>query len=215
MNATTRWVGPISGLVAVILVVLGEGISGTIDSEPSDTPTAVLAEFRDSADDVRLGAIFGVIAAGLLLVYIGHLRTRLRDLDARWAGNVFAAGGVALVAAVLVFVGAELTGAEAGEQGHAEVAQAVVDFNWNGVWIFSPGLLAVGIAVSLASLSYRVLPGWLGVLGVLVALSAIVPWIGVPIFGIWVLAATIEEIIAISRGRSNADSPPEPGMSTA
>ena len=209
MSSATRWLGPGSGVLALIAVVISEGISGSIDSEPTDSSSTMLAEFSNSADDIRTGAILGVLGAGFLLVFIGDLRARLRDRGADWAGSVFAAGGVALIAAVLVFVAAELTGAEAGDQGQGDVAQAVVYFNWNGVWLFSPGLLAIGVGVAVASFSFRALPIWLGVFGVLVGVSALAPWVGVPLFGIWVLAASISEIVSMARTQPSTDSAQE------
>lgn len=195
MNAKTQWFGPMSGVLAVVLVIVSQGISGNIDAEPSDSVVTVMAELSGSAD----GTIFAMLGAGLLLVYIGHLRARFHEQGAGWAGSVLSSGGVVLVGAVLIVVGAQLTGAEAADQGHVEVAQGVVDFTWNAAWLFSPGLLALGVGAATASFSQRVLPVWLGVFGVLVALSAIAPWIGLPLFVLWVLAASIDELIRVIR----------------
>lgn len=207
MKQITRWLGPLSGVAGVAVVFVSQGISGGTDSEPSDSPTAILAEFRHSGDDIELGSFVAVLGLGLLLIYFGHMRTRLEAHGASWAANVFSIGGVALVGALLVFVGANLTGAEAGDQGHTEVALGVIDFTWNGVWLFTPGLLALGAAVALAAFADRALPLWLGAFGVLVALSALAPWIGAPIFAIWVLAASIEELVALGRGRQDSIDP--------
>lgn len=75
MNARTQWFGPISGVLAVALVIVSQGISGKIDAEPSDSVGTVLAELSGSAD----GTIFAMLGAGLLLVYIGHLRARFHE----------------------------------------------------------------------------------------------------------------------------------------
>ena len=198
MNATTQWLGPISGVLAVVFVIVSQGISGSIDAEPSDSVATVMAELSGSAD----GTIFAMLGAGLLLVFIGHLRARFNEQGAGWAGSVLSAGGVVLVGAVLIAVSAQLIGAEAADQGHVEVAQGVIDFTWNAAWLFTPGLLAFGVGAAAASFSQRVLPVWLGVFAVLVALSAIAPWIGLPLFVLWVLAASIDELIRLIRGPS-------------
>ena len=62
-----------------------------------------------------------------------------------------------------------------------------------------------GITAAVASFTYRILPVWLGVLAVLVALGALAPWIGIAIFGVWVLAASIVELISASRPEITAD----------
>ncbi len=76
---------------------------------------------------------------------------------------------------------------------------------WDGTLLISPGLLAVGISAAVASFTYRILPVGLGVLAVLVALGALAPWIGIVIFGVWVLAASIVELISASRPEITAD----------
>jgi hypothetical protein len=201
MNAKTQWFGPISGVLAAFLVIVGQGISGNIDTEPSDSVATIMADLSDSSD----GTIFSMLGAGLLLVYIGHLRARLHEQGAGWAGSVMSAGGVVLVGAVLIVTAAQLTGAEAADQGHVEVAQGVIDFTWNAAWLFTPGLLALGVGAATASFSQKVLPVWLGVFGVLIALSAIAPWIGLPLFGLWVLAASIDELIRVIREPSTPE----------
>ncbi len=79
------------------------------------------------------------------------------------------------------------------------VAQFVVDFSWTWVLILSPGLLAVGVAAAMVSFTHRTLPRWLGGLAIVVALGALAPWLGIFVFVVWVLAASIVEIIQVSR----------------
>lgn len=194
MNTTTRWFGPISGLLAVVLVIVSQGM-GSADVEPSDPVSTIMAELRGSAD----GVLVAMLGAGFLLIYVGHLRARFHEHGAGWAGNVLYAGGIVVASAALIIVGALLTGDQAADLGHVEVAQGVVDFIWNAVWLFTPGLLAFGVGTAVASFSQKVLPVWLGVFGVLVALSAIAPWIGIGLFGLWVLAASIDELVRVMR----------------
>jgi hypothetical protein len=200
-----KWLGPVSGILFVASVVAGGAISGEIDAEPSDSATRVLAEFRQNADDIQLAAFLGMLGVGFLLILVGHLRTKFRDGGAGWAADAFLAGGVALAGSMIVMTGLRLAGGVAGEHGHAEVAQGVIDFMWEGTFIFSPGLLAVGIAAAAVSFAYRMLPTWLGVFAVVVALGAVAPWIGIFIFGAWVLAVSIFEITQVSRPAMAAD----------
>lgn len=106
---------------------------------------------------------------------------------------------------MIVLIGVELAGAEAADRGHAEVAQGAVDFLWNGALLFSPGLLAVGITTAIASFFYRILPIWLGALSTVVALGALVPWIGIVIFGVWILAAGLADAVQAIRHPTTAD----------
>lgn len=203
MGKTINWFGPLCGMVSVVAVVSGAFVGG--DVEPFGPANTVLAEFRDKADDIRLGSIISVFGMGLFLVFLAYFRTKLRDRGGSWAADGFFAGGVVWVAAIIVFVGVQLTGAEAGDNGHAAVAQGAADFLWTGTWILSPGLLAVGISAAAASFAYRALPTWLGIFAILVAVSAIVPWGGIFIFTLWVLAASIAELVTTARAEPVAE----------
>ena len=205
MGNASKWFGPLSGILFVVAIAVGVGMSGGVDSEPSDPASSVLADFRENADDIQLGAMFSMLGVGFLLIFVGHLRTKLRDGGAGWAADSFSAGGVGLAGAMIVFMGVQVAGATAGDHGHTEVAQGALDFIWNGTLLFSPGLLAVGIAAAVASFTHRILPIWLGGFAVLVALGALAPWIGILIFVVWILAASIVELISMSRAAPAAD----------
>ena len=204
MGKTNKWFGPLSGILFVAAVVAGGGISSRFDAEPSDSASRVLAEFRENADDIQTAALLTMFGIGFLLVFLGHLRTNFRNGGSGWAADGFLAGGVALASAWIVLVGAQLAGGLAGESGHTEVAQGAIDFFWNSAFLFIPGLLAVGITAAVASFTTRALPIWLGVFAVVVTLGALVPWIGIFVFILWVLAASIVELIGAFRSTTAA-----------
>jgi hypothetical protein len=195
MDKLRKWVGSLSGLVAVATILIAGSIAGQIESEPSDSAGSVLAALRESAGDTRRGVWIMLLGIGFLLFFLAYLRAEFRDGGAEWAGDAFLAGGVLLAGAIVVIAAFQQMGAEAGSYGHTEVAQAVVDFLWNSSLLFSPGLLAVGLGAAIASFSYGALPKWLGALAVLVALGALAPWIGILVFYVWVLAASISGIV--------------------
>ncbi len=61
MGKVLNWFGPVSGILFVVAVVVGRAISGDTGSEPSDSASSVLAELRESADDVRTGAFIAML----------------------------------------------------------------------------------------------------------------------------------------------------------
>lgn len=199
MGKTGKWFGPLSGILFVGTVAVAGGIFSGVESEPSDSARSVLAEFRENADDIGISAVLTMLGIGFLLVFVGHLRTKFRDAGAGSAADGFLAGGVALASAFIVITGVQLAGRVAGENGHAEVAQGASDFLWESVFLFSPGLLALGVTAAIVSFSYRVLPTWLGAFAVVVVLGALAPWIGILVFIAWVLAASIVELIQVAR----------------
>lgn len=195
MDKLRNRLGPLSGLVFFITFVIREAIAGDIGSEPSDSASDILAGLRESADDTQLGVWIFMLGVGFLLLFSAHLRAKFRDIGAGWEADAFLAGGVVLAGAFVIVGAFELIGAEAGQNGHTEVAQGVIDFLWNAGLLFAPGLLAIGVAAAIASFSYGALPKWLGGLAILVALGALMPWIGIFFFAIWVLAASIAGIV--------------------
>lgn len=199
MDKAGKWFGPLSGVLFVVAVVLAGSVFGGFDAEPSDPASTVLAEFGKNADDIQAAALLTMLGVGFLLLFMGHLRTRLRGGGAGWAADGFLAGGVAFAGGWILLASVQLAGGVAGELGHAEVAQGAVDFLWSSSLIFSPGLLAVGIAAAAASFVTRALPVWLGVFAVVVALGALAPWIGIFVFIAWVLAASIAGFVEASR----------------
>ena len=205
MGKSGKWFGPLSGILFVAAVVVGGGISSGLDAEPSDSASSVLAEFRENADDIQTAAVLMMLGIGFLLVFLGYLRTKFRDGGSGWAADGFLAGGVALASAGILLVGVLLAGGVAGENGHAEVAQGAIDFMWEGTYIFSPGLLAIGITAAAASFTHRTLPIWLGVFAVVVALGALVPWLGILVFLAWALLTSLVELIGAFRPATAAE----------
>lgn len=205
MGMASKWFGPLSGILFVAAVVISAGIYGGIDVEPSESASAVLAEFSERADDIQTAALVTMLGIGFLLLFIGHLRTKFRDGGSGWAADGFSAGGIALASAWIVLLGVQLAGGVAGENGHAEVAQGALDFLWEGVVSFTPGLMAIGVTAAVVGFTNRALPTWLGVFAVVVALGALAPWIGIFVFMAWVLAASIVDFIRAFRPRTAAD----------
>ena len=199
MGKAGKLFGPLGGILFVAATVIGGGISMQLDAEPSDSASSVLGQFRVNADGIQTAAVLMMFGIGFLLVFLGHLRTKFRDGGVGWAADGFLAGGIALASAWIVVTGVQLAGGVAGENGHTEVAQSALDFLWNSAYLFTPGLFAIGITAAAASFSNQAIPNWLGVFGVVVALGAVAPWIGVFVFMLWVLAASIVELIGAFR----------------
>ncbi len=75
----------------------------------------------------------------------------------------------------------------------------MIDLLWLSFWLFLPGLLVVGVAAAVTGLRSEFHPLWLGVVGVLTALTAFMPWDGLFIFVVWVAAASVRQIVRIQR----------------
>ena len=205
MDKANKWFGPIAGILFVVAIVVAGSMFSGVDAEPSDSANTVLTEFRENYDNIQASALITVLGLGFLLIFVAHVRFSLKERGAGWAADGLLAGGVAVAVAWVIVIAVQLAGGVAGESGHTEAAQGANDFLWNSVFLFSPGLLAVGVAAVAASLLGRALPIWLGVFALIVTLGALAPWIGVFVFVAWVLAASIVELIRAIRPATPPD----------
>jgi hypothetical protein len=205
MGKARGWFGPLSGLLFVAGAVASLGIFGGIEADPSSSASTVLAQFAGSSDDIGTAAFLMTVGVGFLLIFLGHVRAMFRAAGAGWATDAFLAGGVALAGAMTLMAGVDLAGGVAGEHGHLAVAQMAVDFSWNSTYLFTPGLLAMGVSAAAASFAHRAMPTWLGGVAVVVALGALAPWLGILVFVAWVVLASIVDLIGVMRsGRTAA-----------
>jgi hypothetical protein len=195
MDRARNWYGPVAGFLFALAMFAAVAVGGSVGTDPEDPKRAVLAEFRDKADDIQVATLLTALGLAMFLVFVGHLRKKLHDGGAGGSADGFLAGGIAVVAATLVIEAFELTGRVAGEGGHAEVAQMASDFLWESTWLFTPGLLAVGFTAAVAIFTTGVLPRWLGGFAVVVALGGLAPWMGIFVLVLWVLAVSVVELI--------------------
>jgi hypothetical protein len=143
-----------------------------------------------------------LLACPLFLLFLSRLRTRLRSADAGgWADTVFACG---LVSTTALGVCAILRGVIAGSMRFADEPLPGVDTlrfqtdlayaMWDLVFLFVIVLVAI---VSVLALVTRVLPRWIGWLGVPVTVGSAILLVvhvaphSIPLLIIWVLANSV------------------------
>lgn len=201
--------GPIAGLLFIASVVLSSILAGEIESEPGAPASEVVADYLDSEQDIGFAALVAMLGIGPLLVFLPIQRRRMRSRGATWEADSLVLGFAFLAIAAMVDTGVDLMGRVGAEHGHEVVAQAANDFAWNSVWLYTPGLLGVGLAATSAGLRGRGLPRWLGGFGVLVCIGALMPWIGLLVVLVWMLALAITELAG--RGSAARSAPSTTG----
>lgn len=193
--------GPIAGLVFGVSVVVSSILGGDLGSEPTDSATEVVDAYLNTENDIEVAAIVLMFGVGLLLVFLACQRDRMRARNATWEADALVLGFGAIAVTAIVDTGFELMGWVGAEHGHEAVAVAASDFRWNLLWLYTPGLLAVGLAGASAGLRDRGLPRWAGVSAVLVAVGALMPWIGLVVVLLWLIALSAAELF----GRAEPD----------
>jgi hypothetical protein len=207
-----RW-APLSGILAVVLWIIGFLIIG----ETKDKPAEILAQVRD--DDVRIlvGSIVFWIGCGFFLWLLGILRTRLLASEGPTAHLTAIAYGAGVGTTVcLVLLPAALAAAAINKDDlDASAASAMSNMGdafFLGAEYLLPWLL---FAFAVASIRYGAFPKWLGWLSVLVGIGLLTGWIGWAflILGlpIWTLIVSI--LLFTGADRPATTGQPAPGAS--
>lgn len=168
---------------------------GGVEVEPSYSPSALLSAIQAKAEAIYNSSLIMLLGVGFLGFFVADLRFRANKAGLGWPSEGFLVGGVLIGAAWVAYLGLQLAAHVVGDYGHVETVQAVIDLLWLAFWLFLPGLLVFGVAAAVAGLRSGFHPVWLGVIGVLVALTAFLPWDGLFVFVVWVAAASVLQLV--------------------
>lgn len=199
------WFGPISGLLffvallAAATVFGGFDFFGGVEVEPSWPSDRLLVAIRLKHDAIHTSSLIMLLGIGFLGFFIADLRVRAEKAGLGWPREGFVIGGILVGAAWLFYLGLQLAAHVAADHGHGEFVQVMIDPLWLAFWLFLPGLLIFGVSAVIAGLRSELHPIWLGVIGILVALTAFLPWDGLFVFVMWVAAESILQIVRILR----------------
>ena len=190
-----RW-APLSGVVfaalwAVSFIFLGDG--------PGDTDQEIAAFYDDDGnrDDQSLGWALVALATLFFLWFLAELRVRLLMAEgqpARLTALGFASG---IVSAVLFFLSVTVWAATSFAHDEAEFSAdpgtvRLLDSTGYVLWA-SAGSMSIPlvVAVSLIVLRTRVLPVWVGWIGLPLALTLLVAFAFFPVLGLFAWVALL------------------------
>lgn len=168
---------PLSGLLAVALLVVSIVVSG-FDSVASDDSTQQVIDYWTDNDGQQIA---GALIAGLALVpflwFLGSLRSALRTAEGgtgRLSAIAFA-GGIVLTAVAAVDSSLQFAVADSVGDVPPGVTQTL-SVLYNDFFIgFPVGLGTLLLATSLVSLRTKVLPAWLGWVAFVLGIVSLTP----------------------------------------
>ena len=213
---------PLTGVAAVALWVAGIFvIEGFGDSPDEDaTAQAIVSYFEEDERSIYVGLFLFFLGTLLFVWFAASLRSAVAALEGRGArlASILFAGAVMKAVFDMAFLAPHIAGAFAANNADAELDAGAAQALWyvdDGFFVaaeFAAALFLVATAV--AVLRWRVLPGWVAWVSILLALVLLVPPIGwaALIFGIplWTL---IVSLLLFRRG--TPDAPDDDGSHTA
>jgi hypothetical protein len=195
-----RWAG-LGGIIYVALFVIGAIVGWSDQPDSSSSPEKIIAFYSDSGhrDRVSIGWLLIVTGIFFFLWFLGALRQTVRRLDGDGLlATVTTVGGAAYAACTLASFSIETAIKTMSDDTYRhEVFPGLIHAAGDvGYVLHSAGGAAVGammVAVSIAALRARSLPAWLGWLGVLAGLVAVVSIFFFPWFAIamWLVVASL------------------------
>jgi hypothetical protein len=194
-----RWerFAPLTGIVAVLLWVLGVIVGESSGYSEKDTPQEILAVFQDDTSTIIAGGIIFAFGVVFFIWFLGTLRATLLAAEGGLGRLTSIAYGSGMLAALCLLLGIAptLQGAVNEEDLSADTAQALQSMGESFFLGTELTLLAMFLAVGLLILRTRVLARWLGWVSLAVALLlAIIPigWAGVVwAFPLWTIVTSV------------------------
>jgi hypothetical protein len=202
---------PLSGLLAVALLVVAFIVTGTDSVDSDDSTAKVLKFWLDNDGEQMAGAFIGALAAVPLLWFFGSLRSAFRIAEGGTGrlSSIAYAGGIVLVAFAVVDSSLQFATADTAGDVPPLVTQSLSVLYGDFFLGFPVGVGTFLLASSLVILRTGVLPAWLGWVALVLGIVSLTP---VGFFAFFVVLAWIA-IVSVMLYRQQ--SPPAPAPAPA
>jgi hypothetical protein len=187
MDAALKRTAPLAGVVVVALEIIGGTLALKGAPGFSAKPAEIAAYFADPPSHIMLGIWLMMLAGPFWLIYVGCLYGAVKvkeDGIGRLSATLLVSGsaGVALGIAGDVFSAMAVIRAGAGT---LTPTMATIYFDATNILSYTAMAMMLSVfslALGLASFRYAVLPKWVGVVSILLAVVYVIPpisWVGV------------------------------------
>ena len=202
-NRTWAIVGPLTGIVFVVLLFIGFGSSGDVRNDVDDSITSTSAAeaasvLEDRRDQVWGGSFMGLFGVAFFFGFLAYFRSRLQQAEGEggWLTSMAYGGGLVTAVVLLGWISLDLAMTAVSDYGpDTQVAKTLIALQWRYIWVFAPPMIAFTLGASLVIVRYAALPRWIGWIGLPVAVTLLVPWIGFLFAMAWVLVVSIVLLI--------------------
>ena len=199
LSRWNRW-GSVTGVVFVVLVVLGGPVAAGNTPGSKASGAQVIAFFEAHRSRERVSAVLLTLAFIVFLFFAGSLRTFLRrKRSIEGLSSVVLAAAAVLVAGQTAGSGVIFALSDAPTRLSPGAAQALNLLSNDMVLTSAAGFSAFGIASGVAILRGAPLPTWLGWLAILIGVVVLTPaeFVAVIALAVWIV---IISILIVVRG---------------
>jgi magnesium-transporting ATPase (P-type) len=194
-----RWerFAPLTGIVAVVLWVVGVILEGSTDYSEKDTPQEILTVVQEDTNTLITAGIIFAFGVVFFIWFLGSLRAALYSAEGGVGRLTSIAYGSGLLAALCLLLQVAPTVQAAFDEDDlsADAAQSLQSMGEAFFGGTELTLIAMFVAVGLVILRTRVLGLWLGWVSLAIALLlAIIPigWAGVVwAFPLWTIVTSV------------------------
>jgi hypothetical protein len=206
-----EWLIPLTGVVFVILVIIGFAIGG--EPPDADDPVREIVDYYvDDKDSVQFGAVVGGLAVVFLVFFFGYLRKILRAAEGEggWLSAVAFGGSLILATGVAFDATISFAIAEAAEDIEPASVQALQAL-WDNDWVpIAVGMIVILFSTGISIVRYGALPKWVGWLAIVLGIAAATPAGFIAFFGVGVWILTVSVILSMRARPAVSPSPPAP-----
>ena len=203
MGRDKGWLVPLTGVVFLVVVIVGLMISGEPPDPADDSAREIVDFYVDNKSSVMAGSFLEGLAAALLVFFGAYLREVLRVT----AGGKDFLSTAAFAGLLLIAVGFTVDGsinlalAETAEDIDPAGVQALTALWHNDFVPFAVGSVVFLVAMGISVLQHGALPKWIGWIAILLAVIGLTPIGFVAFIGSGILIAIIGVVLAL-RGRA-------------
>jgi hypothetical protein len=174
MNA--RQIGPLTGILFVVLVILAFVIGGETP-DTNDSTQKIVDFYVDNDSSQQIAAAFLALAGVAFTFFLGSLRQALRAVaeDEGGLSTVTAFGGLMIVVGASIFAGLTFALGDAADDMPVAATVALNTLNSDMFFTLAVGSAVFDLALGLAVLRHGGLPRPLGWLALVLGIAGLTP----------------------------------------
>lgn len=155
--------GALAGIGAAAYFMFLPVPTSEVSMSPEDPSAQIAEKLAGNSGPARLGALLGLIAVVLLMMFFSRLHGALQQTStpSSWLPTMAMTGGVLLASVLLLEIGVAYASSELISEGQdTQVAKFFVLWDWNSATLFAPGFAITIIATTLVAWTEDGAPEW-------------------------------------------------------